>query len=596
MQYRGPGRRCASCPGFFFFLLVALVSTRSAAQQFVLSSADRARLLAVDFVVVDAQGQPVRDLRADDVTLRIDGRKRPIRSLEYVSLVDAPVPVTLTPALPPYGSNAASDTGRSVVLIIDRETIRPGGEVAMKAQINAFLRGLGARDRVALLTLPYGGLKVDFTTEHHRISLGLGSITGQAPALETESDGSCRTGATLVALRGTLDDLRGGEAPVAVVLFSGQMSAPMGVISLKSQPEVGRCAVRPEYFKQVSTSAAGARVQFFIIQPDLSVVEGNRAGLEHLSGVTGGPLMYLAGGTGASASALSRVARETSGYYIARVEPESSETAGALRGLNVSVARSHVLVRHRPQLSVMRPTRFVNDRGPTPLDMMKDARLFRDLPLRVTGYASREPGTARVRVVTMFDSPDASAAVSSAMVALFDDQGLMVTGAQLAGADLAVSPVISALSVPPGTYRLRVAAAETNGRVGAADFTVSAELAPAGSLTLSALVLGLSRGGQFVPRLEFGGEASAMAHLEIYGGREGTAVGVAFEVARTPNGPALVTLPGAIAATSEPDRFIVTAALPIGALPPGDYVVRATVAAQGQAGGRVIRPLRKVSR
>lgn len=87
-----------------------------------------------------------------------------------------------------------------------------------------------------------------------------------------------------------------------------------------------------------------------------------------------------------------------------------------------------------------------------------------------------------------------------------------------------------------------------------------------------------------------------MAYLEIYGGKEGTLVGVAFEIARTPNGPALVTLPGAIAATSEPDRFLVTAALPIGALAPGDYVVRATVALQGQAGGRVLRPLRKVSR
>jgi hypothetical protein len=294
---------------------------------------------------------------------------------------------------------------------------------------------------------------------------------------------------------------------------------------------------------------------------------------------------------------MTRVARETSGYYIARVEPEPSETAGALRGLDISVARPGATVRHRPQLSVIRPAnRFMNSSDLTPLGMMKEARLFRDLPLRVTAYTAREPGTARVRVVTMFDSPDASAAVSSAMVALFDDQGRMVASAQLAGADLAVSPVISALSVPPGTYRLRVAATETNGRVGAADYTVTAELAPAGPLTLSALVMGLSREGQFSPRLEFGDEASAMAHLEIYGGKEGTTVGVAFEVARTPNGPALVTLPGAIAATSEPDRFIVTAALPIGALAPGDYVVRAIVAAQGQAGGRVLRPLRKVSR
>jgi hypothetical protein len=69
-----------------------------------------------------------------------------------------------------------------------------------------------------------------------------------------------------------------------------------------------------------------------------------------------------------------------------------------------------------------------------------------------------------------------------------------------------------------------------------------------------------------------------------------------FEVARTVNGPAVVTMPGAFAATNEADRFLVTAAIPVGALPPGDYVVRATVAAQDQAGGRVVRAIRKVAR
>lgn len=577
-------------------VLLAIVAARPSAQQFVLSSADRARLLAVDFVVVDAQGQPVRDLRADDVTLKIDGRTRPIRSLEYVALAGSAdaASATVSPMLPPYGSNATADAGRTVVLIIDRETIRPGGEVAMKAQINRFLRGLGAQDRVALVTAPYGGLKVDLTTEHSRISQALTSITGQASATETTSDASCRTGALLVAVRGTLDDLRGGEAPVAVVLFTGQLSVPPGVVSLRSQPEIGRCQVRPEYFKLVSTSAAAARAQFFIIQPDLSVAEGTRAGLEHLSGVTGGPLMYLGG---EDDSAMTRVARETSGYYIARVEPEPSETTGAVRGLSISVNRPDTTVRQRPQLSVVRNTsRFTGATAVTPLDMMKEARPFRDVPLRVTAYTSREPGTTRVRVVTLFDSPGAEAALTSAMVGLFDDQGRMVASTQLTAADLTTSPMMAALSVPPGTYRLRAAATETNGRAGAADYVVTAELAPAGPLTLSALVMGLSRGGQFSPRLEFGGEATAMAYLEIYGGTAGTQVGVAFEIARSSNGPALVTVPGAIAATTEPDRFSVTAALPIGALAPGNYVVRATVAAQGQAGGRVLRPLRKVSR
>jgi len=578
----------------FFVCACGVVAT--SAQQFVLSSSDRARLLVIDFVAVDPSGQSVGNLRAEDITLKIDGRTRPIRSLEYVAVVgDAdPGSATISPTLPPYGSNAAADAGRTVVFIIDRETLRLGGEVALRSEINRFLRSLGPQDRVALITAPYGGLKVDLTTDHSRISAGLALIAGQASSSESAADAACRTGALLVALRGTLDDLRGGEGPVAVVLFSGQLSAPAGVVSLRSQPDFGRCAVRQEYFNQVSTAAAAARAQFFIIEPDLSVADGTRAGLEHLSGVTGATIMALGGGPD---SALVRVAKETSGYYIARVEPEPSETNGSLRGLTISTGRPNIAVRHRPQLSVSRPTaRVVSDRPLTPLDMMKEARLFRDLPLRVTAYPSREPGTNRVRVVTMFDSPDPAAAVSSAMVGLFDEQGRLVASTQLSGAELAATPVVSALSVAPGTYRLRVAATETNGRTGAADYRVTAELAPAGPLTLSALVLGLERGGVFVPRLEFRDESSVRAHLEIYGGREGAQVGVAFEIARTANGPALVTVPGAFDATSEPDRFVITAALAIGALPAGDYVVRATVAAAGQPAGRVLTALRKVAR
>jgi hypothetical protein len=240
--------------------------------------------------------------------------------------------------------------------------------------------------------------------------------------------------------------------------------------------------------------------------------------------------------------------------------------------------------------------RFVNATAVTPFDMMKVARTYRDLPLRVTGYSSREPDSSLIRVVTMFESPDPSAAMSTAMVGLFDDQGRMVASTQLTSTELLASPVVAALAVPPGEYRLRVAAAETAGRGGTADFQVTAGLASAGPLTMSALVVGLSRAGHFQPRLEFGSEASAVAHVENYGAREGTAVGASFEVARSANGPAIATLPGVFAATSDPDRFIVTATVPLGALRPGDYMIRATIAAEGQVAGRVLRPLRKVSR
>src|SRR5688572_9709848 len=340
---------------------VALFTAHAAAQQFVLSSQDRAKLIAIDFVVVGADGLLVSDLRADEVSLQLDGRARPVRSLEYVSL--PPVPSSgLGGMLSPYGSNSQTDTGRNIVLVIDQETLVPGRDAGLKTQINGFLRGLGPFDRVALMTVPYGGLKVDLTTDHSRATQALSGVVGQAAKIETANEALCRTTLTLSALRSTLDDLRGGEAPVTMILFSGQMSGPQGV-SAAPAPSIAMqtlapCQLRTDQFKQVSAAAATARAQLYIVQPDLSVASESRAGLEHLAGVTGGLLLQLGGGED---SALDRILRETAGYYIARVEPQPSETTGTIRNLRISVTRPNAKVRQRPQLSVLRNTaKFVN--------------------------------------------------------------------------------------------------------------------------------------------------------------------------------------------------------------------------------------------
>lgn len=55
----------------------------------------------------------------------------------------------------------------------------------------------------------------------------------------------------------------------------------------------------------------------------------------------------------------------------------------------------------------------------------------------------------------------------------------------------------------------------------------------------------------------------------------------------------MVSLPLAIEAGGE-NRYIATGVVPIGTLPPGDYVVRAIVGLEGQPMTRVTRTLRKV--
>src|SRR6185503_2240098 len=184
---------------------------------------------------------------------------------------------------------------------------------------------------------------------------------------------------------------------------------------------------------------------------------------------------------------------------------------------------------------------------------------------------------------------------ATASVGYFDSKGRMVGQTNLTAEQLAARPLLAAAVVPPGMYRVRVAATDSTGRSGAADTEVAAEMTPAGELKLSSLVLGLWRDNAFQPRLLFSAEPVVIAYLDVVGGGAGAKVAAFVEISKTENGDALSRTPLAFEPTSDPARFTASAAVPIGGLPPGDYVVRAMVGVDGKPMGRVTRVLRKVS-
>jgi hypothetical protein len=148
--------------------------------------------------------------------------------------------------------------------------------------------------------------------------------------------------------------------------------------------------------------------------------------------------------------------------------------------------------------------------------------------------------------------------------------------------------------VPKGDYRLRVAASDTDGRLGAVNYDFSAAIAPAGPLDVSGVMVGLSSAaGGFGPRLEFDGADQATAYFEIYADvRQATDLSVAWELAETPDGPALAQVPGVVLPTPDEDRFSARGQLPLRNLAHGDYVVRATVSLKGKVAGRLTRTVR----
>ena len=205
-----------------------------------------------------------------------------------------------------------------------------------------------------------------------------------------------------------------------------------------------------------------------------------------------------------------------------------------------------------------------------------------------------------MKIVAIAETLEPSVKLTSAAVGVFDDTGRYIGRWTASAGDLDRSPLMAAMIAPAGRCRLRVAAIDASGRRGTADYELDAEITRAGALTLSSIVLGLSRDGGFIPKLQFGAEPVALAHIEIYGGSPGARVSAMLEVATTLNGAAMFTVPLAIEpgdpGGNDAPHYLASGAVPIGALPPGDFVVRAIVGIDGQPTGRVVRTLRKAAR
>lgn len=595
------------------------------------SSAAASGLVVVDFEALQKDGTPVIDLKPEQITLKIDGKTREIRSLEVVKLENS---ITADPNAPvpppaPYGTNVLehSRASRAVIVVIEDETLLPGKEAAMRQALAQLVARLGPQDRISLVTVPHGGMKVDFTTDHAKFLSELAKVGGLASLAGADSDPYCRTRNTLQAVTGLLDDLAVGAAgPTTVVFFTnslmGATSAPQliqGGRAGQANPSIGTCQLQILTFQQLGDAAAAARANFYLVQPDdTGSTSQTREGIENVAGVTGGKRLSV---DMASELALSRLSTESSAYYLATFAPEPNERNGLPHHVEVKIARDGVSASTRMGIVIPKPGNPATAMPPAgkpptamPMTMIREPRAFRELPLRVSGFTSRNgaagaattdpistgapPAGARagaaVKIVALLEGVDQSTSFSGAAAGLFDSSGKLVGQWAATPNDLQRPWIIAAILAPPGTYRLRMSATDATGRGGAADTEVDAQLVDAGGLKLSSIVLGLSRNNGFVPKLQFGGEAVAIGQFELYGRVSGQ-ISALLEIAQTLNGPALTSMPLAVGATEEPDRFLVRGALPIGALPTGDYVVRGIVAVPGQPAGRVVRTLRKTS-
>jgi VWFA-related protein len=597
-------------PGLVMLAATAGLRARQAPQTPPDPSRSPVDLVRLDFLALSQDGQPVADLAAGDVTLKVDGRPRDIRFFQFVRLVDARsgAPARVATRLPPpFGTNALDDSGRTIVIILETDSIRANVAQQATGAAAEFVAGLSPRDRVGLVTMPYGGILAEPTRDHEQVLKILPTITGQASQQTTDSDKGCRTRNTLNALADHFTGLAHLPGPKTIIFVSSGMMLPRRDGPMSGPP--GPCELRSVHFDEVGTAANFARANVYVVKPDDFVIDSARnaladptasrfrssddelAGIESLAGVTSGVLLRL---TPSDRSAFARIARESAGYYLVGFEPRPNERNGASHRVEFNVARAGTRVKALPNLVIAK----ADGKKPalTPQAMLRDGKAYADLPLRVVGLTSPNPGDSKLTVVALLEPLDRSVTLDSAAFGLIDQRGRLVAQWTANARELASLPATSAGLVSPGRYRLRVAAIDTTGRRGSADYEISAEPVTASGLTLSTMVLGVSYERNFVPKLQYVSEPTANGYFEMFGPPPAGTLSVAMELATSEDGPALVRVPGTIVATTDADRRRATGVVPIGQLAPGDYVVRAVVSLDGKPLVTLARILRKSAR
>ncbi|HET7697183.1 MAG TPA: VWA domain-containing protein [Vicinamibacterales bacterium] len=608
-------------------------------------------LVPVDVSVVDKNGRPVSDLTPQEFTLSVDGKPRRIASAEFISIAGTAAAAPARAA--EYSTNAGAAGGRLIMLVIDAENIGIGRGKTVFEAARRFVGTLNPADRVALVVLPNVGPQTEFTTNHALVQSLLAKVVGRATeefgprriglsdalalqgndrtairdivARECGADPgptlveSClqrmqgeggqllmsvreRSRNALVALRGLFDRMDTGNTPKTIVLLSEGMLLDRDLADIS----------------WIGTRASAAHIILYVLQMDSSESDASsqrlsssqtadktilKHGLDQLAFNARGEVFRIFGDAD---FAFQRLGRELSGYYLLSFEPESGDRDGTPHRIKIDVRRPQVELRARREFTVGPPVALTTDE--LVRQALRSPILAADIPLKLTTYTFQDPASSRLKILLAVEidrSMNPRENVSLGYVML-DDMGqpgagrLQRTVPNPVDAVRRVQQWVGAAVAPPGNYTVKVAVVDDSGRRGSVERTITARLSAFGQLHATDLLLAdnmTQNAGDAPPPVAAdltGDELHTYFELLSEAPEQLTNASVVLEVAKTETGQAIESAPARLQAAEMAGgrRRTAEAGVPIGLLPPGEYVVRAVISVSGRKVGQVVRPFR----
>jgi VWFA-related protein len=615
-------------------------------------------VIEIDVSAVDGDGRPVTDMLGPEFTVTVDGRPRKVLNAEFIS--SGPPPGFRANAADkpeaPFSSNAAAGRGRLVLIAVDRDSITFGDGRHVAAAAERFLDALAPEDKVGFLTVPMPGPFLDFTTNHALLRKSFSDIVGLSHRPETrfnvgvyEAFAITNHSDALVEQR-ALDRACGGLRPTSVEYQTCQIelraqasgvvteiryrvrnstdaieSILQGLIEVEGTKSLvwiteglviegaggelaalerlsaaARTTVNIIMIDQLIPGEISERVQSPTLKQDRDL---EVRGLELLASMTRGALFRVSANPDA---AFRRISDELSGYYLLAVEAEPTDRNGQRHPIKVSVRRRGVTLRSRREFQVVTETVAAKE--------STDARLARtlrspfaatELPLRLATYAYQDPDSAKVRVLVATEIEHTSQNASDVVLGYVltnRDGKVALSGTQkatLTPVEGLQGPLLehaSTFTIEPGSYMLKVAAVNGEGKRGSVEHPLQAWQMQGVPFAIGDLMLAdnpPAASGSLRPPVEARLSAGRLAaYLEMYANQPEffSSVQVRLEVAANETGPALASGVAEPAVMKDPKSRVVLVSMSLGELPPGQYVARAIVTRGSEKVGQLSRP------
>ncbi|HYT75458.1 MAG TPA: VWA domain-containing protein, partial [Vicinamibacterales bacterium] len=514
-------------------------------------------IVQVDVNVIDRNGHPVRDLRADDFALTVDGRARQIVSAQFISIAAPDAARAAAPDVitSDYVTNVGAAAGRLIAIIVDRGSIAPVRAKDVFASAARFVDRLQPADRIALFSVPTG-TAVDFTTDHDAVVSALQRMDGQAdPGPNTKN---VSVGEALQFEHGngvTIEEVTSRECGASSSVGPGTTGLSELMVCRKAVTEeagivaayaherahdtlsgldavLGRLASSdtPKTIVLVSEAlvidgdryatanlaraVAAAHATIYALKPERSESDASQArapqnfardraareeGLSALARIGGGELFRVVSDPD---FAFDRLALELSGYYLLGFEPDAGDRDGKQHAIRVNVTRSGVAVRSRLEFSVG-PAGRRNDQAIV-ADLLRSPAIASDLPFRLTTYAFQDPASPKIRLLVAMEveraaDPDGHMAMGIALVKPGGELGATFFQPAI---DAPKGPAskpqrsFATLLVDPGEYVLKAAVVDNEGRRGSLERPVRAFLTRMSRFRATELLIGDDEGGQ----------------------------------------------------------------------------------------------------